>query len=667
MMGDRDVLVVDALDQQVPLRAEVHPDWADVLRRADVVSVMGDGQPHPKPRRSRRVGRRALLALALVLLASTASAFSPVGPALASLGRDAFDGLSSWLQGEPGEPASSEEQAGFSKRNAASYASFPSDTKLRLLARQTVGGKTLSLLGFRSGSSLCLRLVRTDLPAGRGENQCVTLRELDRYPTPALVADGAAFRFGADTLFADGVVGFADDTVAAVEVRRVRSGWTSVRVASNVFLAMSARPSGSVKNPPPLDQVVQVRAVTRAGERIRVPFVANDAGDYGQGLPGVPSYLKAPSTRPEDLPGPRNVDVRFAGGTIGWLERREERGEPFEPAGPEIRSFLGERVFGRRIQPDPESAVRVGATLFRASADSRMQNVPPGALVLCVTEIRPLGRGTGYGCNTPDSHGLFPAGDPMSFTSMGPEQITQLAGVAADQVAAIDLYLASGRIVPAALRDNAFLVQAPTTQLPGKLVAYNADRRVIGIHPMSGAARPAPCPPAAISGSASQSPRSYERVDLGTAQINGSEIFGRSVAEVVAALGKPDHTGHFSSTNGIREPTLFYGGDSHGAALEVRFGVRQKRLRAFSLTFNSARVADARVGQVLRIQPLELQRRIAAAYGDRYDLGVAYGSQPGRGCLGIFETKRRNMTITFGVNPYASPRPRPTLTLWHGY
>ena len=103
-------------------------------------------------------------------------------------------GLSSWLRGEPGEPASAGEQAGFSERNAASYASFPADTTLRLLRRETVGGKTLSLLGFRNSSSLCLRLIRADLPAGRGENQCVTLRELERYPAPALVAARARKR-----------------------------------------------------------------------------------------------------------------------------------------------------------------------------------------------------------------------------------------------------------------------------------------------------------------------------------------------------------------------------------------------------------------------------------------------------------------------------------------
>nr|MBA3382888.1 hypothetical protein [Actinomycetota bacterium] len=147
----------------------------------------------------------------------------------------------------------------------------------------------------------------------------------------------------------------------------------------------------------------------------------------------------------------------------------------------------------------------------------------------------------------------------------------------------------------------------------------------------------------------------------------GNEIFGRSVAEVEAALGRPDRVAYFSSTNRIREPTLFYGGTRAGrAALEVRFGIRQKRLRAFSLTFNSSTVVDPRVGRALHMQPLELQRRIANAYGDRYDLGVAYGSEPGRGCIGIFQNARRSATVTFGVNPYYGS-PHPSLTLWHGY
>ena len=664
MMGDLDLLVQDTLERQVPRRGSARADWSDVLRRAEVASVDGDGRHQPRQVRERRVSRRLALAGALVALVA---ASTPVGPALAGLGRDAFDGLSSWLRGEPGEPAPAGEQAGFSERNAASYASFPEDTKLRLLVRARVGGQAFSLLGFRTGSSLCLRLVRAALPAGRGANQCVTLRELARSPAPALVAAQAWFHFGDPATTAEGIFGFADDTVQALEVRRSRSGWTRVGVSSNVFLALRARPSGTVKDYPPYDPIVQVRALTRDGTRIPVPFVASDAGDYGQGLSHVPSYLKAPSIRPEELPGPSKVDVHFPGGTIGWLERREPRGEPFAPDRRAVES-IGSIVFSRKIQPDPESPVRVGATLARVDVGSRLHNAQPGDLMICASELRALGSGgAGFGCPGPGPNGPFPAGEPLTFSFIGPEQITQLAGLAADEVSAIDLYLASGRVVPAALKDNAFLVQAPTTQLPGKLVAYDDERRVIGIQTLPGAARPAPCPPATFVRAASSSPRPYERIDLGAAQIDGNEIFGRSVAEVEAALGRPDRVAYFSSTNGIREPTLFYGGTRAGrAALEVRFGIRQKRLRAFSLTFNSSGVVDARGGRILRLQPPELQRRIEAAYGDIYDLGVAYGSEPGRGCIGIFQTARRNATITFGVNPYYGS-PRPSITLWHGY
>jgi hypothetical protein len=530
-----------------------------------------------------------------------------------------------------------------------------------------VGGHTLSLLGFRNSSSLCLRLIRTDLPAGRGENQCVTLRELERSPAPALVAAQAWFRFGDAATTADGVFGFADDTVRAVEVRRARSGWTRVPVASNVFLAMQGRPSGSVKNPPPFDPIVQVRALTREGGRVRVPFVAADSGVYAAGLPRVPSYLKAPSTRPEELPGPSTVEARFPGGTIGWLERREPRGEPFSPDR-RVADSLGTIVYGRAIQPDAESPVRVGATLVRVGRNSRLHNARPGQLMICSSELRPLGRGgTGFGCPAPSSRGPFSAGRPLDVSFIGPEQITQLAGLAADGVAAIDLYLASGRIVPAALRDNAFLVQAPTTQLPGKLVAYDDQRRVIGILPVPGAAKPAPCPRATLPSPPVRPPEPYERLDLATMEVDGQEILGRGVAEVVAALGRPDRVAYFSSTNGIREPTLFYGGTRpESAALQVAFRYRKRGVRAISLNYQSPNVVDARVGRVLRMQPSELERRIAAAYGNRYDLGVAYGSEPGRGCTGIFQTARRNATITFGVNPYYGS-PRPSLTLWHGY
>jgi hypothetical protein len=663
-MPDLELLVRETLERQVPLRETARPDWADVLRRAEIVQAEnGRTQLPAAPAAThRRPRRRLLLAAAVVLVAAAAY---PFGPALAGLGRDAFDGLGSWLRGEPGTPAPAAEQAGFSERNAASYASFPSGTKLRLLLRPTAGGKTFALLGFRTDSSLCLRLVRSDRPEARGANECVTLRELTRAPAPALVVSEAWFSFGDDAIRVEGVFGFADDTVTAVELRRVRSGWRSVDVSSNVFVALRARPSGSVKNPGPFDPIVQVRAVRHDGERVRVPFVAGDSAVYAQGLPRVPSYLKHDPTGPGDLPGPARVEVRFPGGTIAWLEAREPRGEPFTP---DRRLFegIGSVLYARKIQPDPDNPIRVGVSLVRVGPRSRWSSPKPGQLVICSSELQALARGgAGFGCPGPDKNG--PLGRPLLVWGIGPKQLTGLTGLAADGVAAIDLYLASGRVVPAALRDNAFVVQAPTIQLPGKLVAYDDDRRVIGIHPIGGASKPAPCPPASFPVAPPRAAEPYERIDLGTARIDGHEIFGRSVAEVIAALGRPDRIAYFGKTNNVREPTLFYGGTRPGtAALQIRFGYRQGRLRAFSIHYENSNVVDARLGHVLRMQPLELQRQISAAYGSRWKLGVAYGSRPGYGCVGSFDDAHKTVRISFGVNPYGGSR-RPTLGLWHGY
>lgn len=667
MTGDLDLVVRDVLEQQVPLRQQARTDWEDVLRRAGVVSKAGNGRVQPRPARPRRASRLLLLAAALVIFAALATAASPLGPAVAGLGRDTFDGLSSWLRGEPGKPAPAAERAGFSERNASSYASFPSDTELRLLVRQRVGGKTFSLLGFRSGSSLCLRLVRSDNPAGAGTNQCVTLRELRGSPAPALVAAQAWFHFGNPGKNVEGIFGFADDTVRAIEARRAQSGWTRIPVSSNVFLSLETRPGGTVKNPPRYDPIVQVRALGKDAQRVRVPYVAGDSGDYARGIPGLPSYLKSPSTRLRDLPGPVRTDARFPGGTIGWLERREPRGEPYSPDGRAVGT-IGSVVYARKLQPDPDSAVRVGAMLVRIGPGARIANSKPGELVICESELRPLGRGTSFGCIGPGADTPFPAGQPLILGGMGPDQLTQLVGLTADGVSAIDLYLASGRIVPAALRDNAYVVQVPTIQLPGKLIAYDDRHRVIGIQPIGGALKPAPCPPAVLApaSSVSRAPARYERLDLASTHVNGQPIFGRTVREVESALGRPDRIAYFSATNGVREPTLFYGGTRpESAALTVGFRYRKGRMWAISLNYQGQGVRDARLGLVLRMQPLELQRRIAATYAREYNLGLAYGSQPGRGCTGSFENEPKTVQITFGVNPYLGSRP--SLVLWHGY
>src|SRR5689334_20938600 len=124
-MNERDFAV--ALDALVPLRLERSPAWDDVLDRARIA---------PAPRRyRRRRARRLVLALAVVVV--TLAIATAVA---AALGHNVFGGLSSWLNGTPGSPAPAAQQEAFSQRNGASYASFPSRTRLRLLDTQSVRG-----------------------------------------------------------------------------------------------------------------------------------------------------------------------------------------------------------------------------------------------------------------------------------------------------------------------------------------------------------------------------------------------------------------------------------------------------------------------------------------------------------------------------------------------
>jgi hypothetical protein len=241
---------------------------------------------------------------------------------------------------------------------------------------------------------------------------------------------------------------------------------------------------------------------------------------------------------------------------------------------------------------------------------------------------------------------------------MGPTQITRLSGLAADGVARIELFLASGRVIPAALRDNAYAVEAPTSQFPAKLVAYDARGRVLSIEMLPGLARPAPCPEPSFPRREPAPDRPFERLDLATGRVNGQRVLGRGPAEVRAALGRPDRVAYFSRTNGVREPTFFYGGTLPGSSpLIVTFKRRKGRIEATTLAFAGPRIVEARLGRVLRLPPLELQRRLRAAYGRRYELDLPYGSDPSRGCVAVLRTPSRNAELTIGISPYRPSRP----------
>ena len=428
--------------------------------------------------------------------------------------------------------------------------------------------------------------------------------------------------------------------------------------------------------PPPLNRpklgasrIVQVWAVTRDRGSVGVPFL----GEFGQpqSTPGrVPSYERT-RVGAAELPGPVTAEARLASDSVEWLTRREPRGRAFTLP---RRGYWGPRpgpgriVLARSIEPDPDNPFRVGVTLIRYSQGAHR-------LALCVSEVTVLvpRDAEATGCTKMNGSGSsFRDGQPVSV-AVAPSnrghmaynaQIPRLYGIAADGVRAIDLFLASGRVIPAALRNNVWTVEAPYAQFPAKLVAYDAAHRSVWVY-VPNELTPVkllPCP-AAVQPSSGQTPGPLERLDLRTGAVDGHPIFGRTPAQVKEALGRPDWTWSKKLTSVLRSWTFGYGGTSLiDADLRVRFkrrpGERQGEPRATRLTYRAPNLVDAQIGNVLRLQPIELERRIAARYGSTYRRGVHYGSNPARlGCTGTFRARRSKIRLSFGLSPRLSTRP----------
>jgi hypothetical protein len=640
-----DPFIRDVLDRQVPVRLERRPDWADVLARS----------ANDRDRRHRRTLAVIAIAAALAIAAS----------ALAAAGHDPFGTLSAWLNGSPGTPASKVEQAGFTARNGASYAAFPAGTKLRRLDQATVAGKSFVLLGFKSGESLCLQLEQAGQPSGRAIDQCVTLRELDSSAAPALVAAETFLEVGKGTTLDANIVGFADDTVKEVQFRSGHGPWQTAPVKNNVFLGLVHRKAVAPHAllSPPISSIDQVRALTKSGSTIAVPFVSGYIS-YPTGLPSVPSYVRTGQPKPAQLPGPAKTTALFPGGAISWLVHHQPRGTPWRP--PPSR-FLGTNavVYSRAVQPDPANPLRVGLFLRTATGMFNRRQAKTGGLVLCKTDLYPLTPGDGWNCFPPTRSGLlFPPDHPFELGGLrGGQQVTELTGVAADAVASLKLYLGSGRVIPVALSDNAFSVGAPETQFPAKLVAFNARGRVLGLEVIAGPAHPVPCP-LLQRWPASKLPatRPYQRIDLGALTIDGQHILGMTPAQVTAALGKPTRAAGFKHL-GFGQPAYFYGGTlPSGTLLRVQFRRKKNGVKAVALEYQGRGLTDAKLGHLLNVSPQALERSLTTTYG--YRITSAYGSAPaalgnpfGGGCSSIVTNTKRHSQIEFGLNPTEGARP----------
>lgn len=441
-MTEFDTQLRERIDRIHPEPGREALDWSDVLRRAE----------RSRPR------RRLPLAVAFAAVALLGIAATPLGGAISSGVGD----FSAWLRGEPGTPASPEDQTAFQQANARTYAGFPEDTRLRSLIETTVGGNRFELLGFRTGGSLCLRLVLRG--AGEPQTGCVPARELGRADAAAMVVLADASYGSQDVppteegyvpALASATFGIAADGVREVELVD-DAGRHRAELGGNAFLHVTDRPRLGLRTR-------SASVVGSDGVRIRVALAEAPFGNWG-----------GPPAKPGVPPGPTGVERTVEGGRVGWVDRREERGEEPPANARFLRIADGRFEFARVLTPDASSYKRI---LFGVGTLPRFASRPERPS-FCVSLIS--GGGAGGGCN--DLANPFLNGPIMASLSQfgGGDQFATIAGAVADEVARLELYVASGARVAVPLRDNAFLVEAPRAEFPMRLVAYDSAGLVIG-------------------------------------------------------------------------------------------------------------------------------------------------------------------------------------------
>lgn len=433
-MIDVEPLIVSGLDRLVPLPGGDGADWQDVLRRA------GTTERRLSVSRRQLAAAFAALAVALVVAVTT-----PIGAAIA----EGIGDFSDWLTGDPGKPASSADQRAFEAVNRRS-SGFPTGTKLRELIRGEVAGREYVLLGFRSGSTLCLQL---KAPFKHGEMQrCTPASALTQAGPPIVLVqpDWTIFdrrnRPAAEISF-----GIVADGVSRVDVEAT-DGVHRAIVGGNAYLYVEDEPNTA-------NRVLHVSAV-RDGRRTSVsprPF-------FG------PIGLHA--AEPRRARGPTRLEATIEHPRVAWLRR--PGGAPHHvrltPAQQGALAIVDDRHF---VKPDPLGNIIVG---FDGG---------------CLYFARGPMRGTATACG-----GAFVRG---ALWTLGSDD--SIAGVAADGIARIVLFLADGRRETAPLRDNLFAALFSASQLPIKIVAYDRRGRVVAIEqvptPSLFFARDHPVPPAA--------------------------------------------------------------------------------------------------------------------------------------------------------------------------
>lgn len=472
-----DLLIRDELAPLLPL-PDVRPDWGDVVRRA-------------RPKRRAVAGRRMALVAAGLAAALVIALVTPVGAAIGHLLGD----FSAWVSGEPGTPASPAEQQEFQQANERSWTQFAPGTQLRRLARTSVSGTEFTLFGFRTGDSLCLRLVASGA-ASAPSTRCAPLRDLQTAEVPALVvAVDEPIGSSHEPAGPDGYVakeysvtfGIASDGVKRL-ILHADDGNHEALVAGNAFLYVADHPKAGTR-------VRSVEAVAGDGSRVALPFASSPYGMLD---------LAAPPTG--SLHGPDQVERKVTGGTISWIGRLERRGEAM-PAGlrEQLEGAIGhlqahippgaqgdtrqpvKPLLLRLLQPDANDFIRIAVAAV--SPSDTMADPQSGVCFFLIEQ-----QGIGGPCAIPFAD-LFKRG-PFTFSAggSGSSQYSLANGMASDDVAAIKVFLGNGAVLKAALRDNFYVARIARSDYPIRAVAYDKDGRVIGLETQENDGMSSPAP-----------------------------------------------------------------------------------------------------------------------------------------------------------------------------
>lgn len=431
------------------------PDWAEARARA-----RHSHRPEP-PRTPRRL---------LVLAAAVGLAVAVVAVAIAA----ALGGFSTWLHGQPGEPASSAAQTAFD-RSTRSWRGFPRSTRLRQLVTADVAGGHYTLYGFRGAGSLCLRLVVTGSPSGT-QLACAPLAELRARRAPALVlaadltlgSSGRTVTQGPLSLhgsLAAVSFGVLADGIGRIDVSHQTPAPTHVFIGGDAFLAISPRLS-------PFNATTAITAIAGT-TRAAVPF-APQPTPYRFGPPPTLS-------RPSPV-GPSTVQRTVKGGGISWFAHRQRRGHPVPAHLHGVLADKANTIFARMLTPDPTIPERVLVSI-RPAGNAYFGGRLRNNRQVCAELVG--GRYAGGGC--------WPAGRLFTtapFTAVVTQQfggqVVAITGISSDQVARLALYSATGAKQQVPLGDNAYIALATLADYPIRLIAYDNAGHVIGVKTFEG-------------------------------------------------------------------------------------------------------------------------------------------------------------------------------------